>query len=173
MKIETDICHICLEYVNYIPEEDIRHCCQAFICKGCWTDLLESSLITQCPICRRNMFENNDASSQTIDIITEDIPMDYSNVIEEITCCSYYIEDLRGNIQIINIMLISLIIGYLITNLVVYIINFNDSTQYFEDIVDVSSEAWFWVFCMGYGYLILCLLRSLIIKIRNRCNNNI
>ena len=50
--MENEQCHICLEYVEYNPENILKKCCNAFICNPCWTILKEDLNTHQCPICK-------------------------------------------------------------------------------------------------------------------------
>ena len=64
--MENDICHICLENIDFLTINLIKDCCDAFICNPCWLRLKNNSDISECPICKEDIRTYCESSTQTI-----------------------------------------------------------------------------------------------------------
>ena len=115
--MDEDTCHICLDIVRYTKGELIKECCDAFICNVCWERLIENSINT-CPIC--NIRINRD-------IDEEQIPINY---LESAPISTEGVNSNRDLFRRVCILLKWILIGYILTIIIVVIINHNDIYLY-------------------------------------------
>ena len=131
----SDICHICLEEYEYIPETLIKECCNAFICNCCWGRLLDSNDIHHCPIC--------ETVFQVVRI----------DIADPITRYRYILNDCKCFFYRFSILLKWILIGYITTNIVILLF-FED---YWSSMDFLNHNLYFWPICTAYGYLIVCM----------------
>ena len=119
--MEVNICHICLDYLNYLPESLIKKCCNAFICNSCWINLCENSNISECPICKRIIIRENQI------LLT-----DTSNVVNRTFMDNY------GHLFHRLLMLLKWsVIGYSLPTLTLYLAYYYERDKLKERLTDI------------------------------------
>jgi len=148
---QVDTCHICLDNIEYIEESIIKDCCNAFICNSCWTVLLNNDDTTQCPICNTS-FEQINIINQNIN--QNDNQNDNYTFNINITINTRY--NYKKILKRIFMILKWLLVGYGITNLIIFII-YHSYNEYFSSMLFLSRNIYFWPLCMLYGFLFVSL----------------
>ena len=133
----NDICHICLEDIEYTPINIIKKCCDAFICNTCWLDVRRNPGILECPICRKKMEGNITTSTQT------------SNISHR-SCLDNY----RGCIINIINFLSWIFIGFLSFIIILLIVHYENIEKCFYDIQYVCTHLHFWIVITFVGFIV-------------------
>ena len=110
-------CHICLEEKTQLLQEHIKRCCDAFICNTCWIELVTTTEIPQCPICKRSIVRINRIESET-------------NVNER-TFCDKYEKCIFRILKYFSWILI----GYIIVALILLVSHYNDINLFLRDLI--------------------------------------
>jgi len=134
----NNTCHICLEDIEYIQEEIVKICCDAFICNPCWLSLTDNPDISHCPICRDTISSNRNT---------------YENRVRP--CYDNY----RIVINRFLIFILSALIGMSIVTLVLFIAYYNNKELFFKDLKFVSTRLHFWIAITCIGYMIFSCIK--------------
>ena len=142
--MKNDQCHICLEYVEHNPENLLKNCCNAFICNSCWTIVTEDPNTYQCPICKKNIREYIETSTQT---------NERSNT------------SLLNNIMyVFGYLLLCLVSAITSLILLVYIVNYDDMDEFKKDIKYIFKysliDFYIWIILMLWGYILITVFKS-------------
>ena len=146
--MENDICHICLENIDFLTINLIKDCCDAFICNPCWLRLKNDSDINDCPICKEDIRTYCESSTQT---------NTYSETPRNSGRCIETKEKFRKLCMILKWTMT----GYLLTLLILLIIRINELHKIKEDIQFINRHLYFWPICISYGFLIVIMFEEL------------
>lgn len=141
--MKNEQCHICLEYVEHNPENLLKNCCNAFICNSCWTILKEDPNTHQCPICKKNIREYIETSTQTNRRTNTSL---FDNIM-----------------YILCYLLVCLMAS--ITSLIalVYIVNYDDMDEFKKDIKYIFKysliDFYIWIVLILWGYILINLFK--------------
>ena len=152
--MDEDTCHICLDIVRYTKGELIKECCDAFICNVCWERLIENSINT-CPIC--NIRINRD-------IDEEQIPINY---LESAPISTEGVNSNRDLFRRVCILLKWILIGYILTIIIVVIINHNDIDNIGNDIIWLIKHPYFYPLSISYGYCLTSIFENIFCRSTN------
>ena len=136
--MEIDICHICLDYINYNPNTLIKKCCEAFICNTCWLDIQRDSRLNQCPICKLRICNSNIETTNNIEVQVLNRPE------------PSFMNDYRHIIRKITMLFKWFLIGYIITVIIIFIFHYNKN-QIISDIKYIGTYFWPLVMILGYS----------------------
>ena len=135
------ICHICLEEKTQLLQEDIKRCCNAFICNSCWIELVTTTEIPQCPICKRSIVRINRIESE-------------NNVIER----SFWDNYEKCIFRMLK-YLSWILIGYLIVVFILLVSHYNNIDLFWRDLKFVSSGLHYWIAMTCVGYIVFYCIR--------------
>ena len=133
-------CHICLEDIEYIPQEIIKDCCDAFICNECWIELKDNPETIQCPICKYPMYS------------ISQVPCNESQR-------SFY-DNYGKCIKNICRFLSWIIIGYLVIVIVLLFAHYDNISLFWKDIGYISTLLHFWISMGCFGYIIVHSIKA-------------
>ena len=143
--MDNDICHICLEDVEFIPINLLKDCCDAFICNECWLNITDNNLISNCPIC-------NHPLNSIVPTTLERMEPSFINNYEKYIC---------GLLKFLSWIMV----GYTSVSMLVFISHSGDRPTSITEIKELSTKFEFWLSITPFGYIV----QTMIIYLLRKC----
>ena len=134
-------CHICLEEKTQLLEDNIKRCCDAFICNVCWIEIVSTTEILHCPICKKIIIRVNRIESET-NGNERSFWDNYENCI----------------FRILKYLSWTLI-GYIIVVIILLVSHYNNIDLFWRDLKFVSSGLHYWIAMTCVGYIVFYCIR--------------